>query len=293
VLAGIAALLGLGWYLTGGDFVGGLGARQSGEVVEDKAARAGNRPPAEIARAAINSVLPSVPCTWLDIGRVDEGAPMTIAMRGVAGNGDAAEREIGRALAAAGLAGARLDFGDVAPINAGGCAALDTFRQVRADAGSHIASERPRFAMTAQADGPYAGRAAANAVVDLNLDDPSLDFALLGIEPRGTITLLLGSRGAFQDALEQSEGGRPISDEGNGRYRLHIDLDHQGWSGLLLLTGRGPFAPAAVAPAIGARGPDWQQQFLGAAANLGWRAEMVWFESVRRGDAVPAVSGDK
>jgi serine/threonine-protein kinase len=35
-----------------------------------------------------------------------------------------------------------------------------------------------------------------------------------------------------------------------------------------------------LAPQIGARGPDWQQQFLSAASNGGWRADMVWFQTV-------------
>ncbi len=135
--------------------------------------------------------------------------------------------------------------------------------------------------MVTQADGPYRGGAAANALVDLNVD-PDSNFTLLGIEPSGQISTILESRAAFQQTLAQSQGGRPISDEGGGRYRVHIDLDHRGWSGLLLITGRGPFAPALVAPAIGARGPDWQQRFLAAAAANGWHSEMVWFESVNR-----------
>ncbi|HYN45291.1 MAG TPA: hypothetical protein VES64_01220, partial [Allosphingosinicella sp.] len=254
-----------------------------------------NRTPAELARSTIDTALPSVPCTWLDIGAIEEGEPMRVSMRGVAGNSGAAQAEIGRALAAAGLGNVRLEFRDVAPITPAGCAALDSYRQLRAESGSRLAAATPRFEMAIQADGPYAGAAAANALVDLDLADPNLDFALLGIEPSGAITLLLDNRAAFERALGASRDGRPISDEGNGRYRLHIDLDHEGWSGLLLVTGRGPFPPALVRPEIGRRGPDWQQQFLRAAAERGWRTEMVWFESVNRepDPEMPVGDGDK
>jgi len=275
VIAGLAALAAAGWYATGGDpaslFRGGA----------DKAEPAA-RSPEETARAAIDAVLPSVPCTWLDIGAIRGGEPMVVAMRGVAGNTSAAEAEIGRALASAGLPDVRIEFGDVATIAPGGCSALDAFRQFRADSNYRMASTAPRFEMTAQSDGPYAGAVAANAVVDLNLGDPALDFALLGIEPSGAITMILPNRLAFREQLRASEGGRPIADRGNDRYRLHIDLDHQGWSGLLLVTGQGPFPAALLAPVIGARGPGWRDRFVRRAGDGGWRAEMVWFESVDR-----------
>jgi hypothetical protein len=50
----------------------------------------------------------------------------------------------------------------------------------------------------------------------------------------------------------------------------------------MLVTGTGPFPEELVAPPIGSRGPAWQQRFLAAAAERGWRVEMVWFESVNR-----------
>ena len=52
----------------------------------------------------------------------------------------------------------------------------------------------------------------------------------------------------FEQLLARSQDGRPISDEGNGRYRLHIDIDHDGWSGLLLIGGRGPFPGPSSRP---------------------------------------------
>ena len=69
---------------------------------------------------------------------------------------------------------------------------------------------------------------------------------------------------------------------GGDRYRLHIDADHQGWSGIILISGQGPFPQDVVAPQVGARGPTWQQRFLSMAAERGWRVEMVWYESINR-----------
>jgi eukaryotic-like serine/threonine-protein kinase len=298
VVALLVALIGGAWYLTGGTF-GFLGhpaadLNLSGtNTGSDGPPAADGRPPEQIARAAVDSILPSVPCTWLDIGGIEAAeSGLTVAMRGVAGNGPAAQAEIGEALSRAGLANAHVTFGDVASINQAGCSALDTYRQVRAVDGSHISVTAPRYEMVTQADGPYRGAAAANALVDLN-PGGATDFALLGIEPSGEITLLLDSRAAFEEQLRQSQNGRPISDEGDGRYRIHVDLNHRGWSGLLLITGSGPFDAAVVRPLVGHRGPDWQQQFLAAASGSNWRSEMIWFESVNRDpDAIEAGSDD-
>ncbi|WP_129791368.1 serine/threonine-protein kinase [Sphingosinicella sp. CPCC 101087] len=253
-------------------------AGEGGEVV------AGD--PVETARGAINSVLPSVNCTWLDIGGIESGANgLQIALRGVAGDDAAAQREIAQALSGAGIDDSRLDFGNVAPITPAGCAALDTYRQVRQSSDYRLSVAEPRFEMMMQPPGtPYAGRPAANAVVDFNFGEADLDFAILAIEPSGAITNLVPDRASFREAM--AAPGSPIVDQGNGRYRLNIDLDHQGWSGIILVSGQGPFESDLVAPPFGSRGPDWQQRFLSAAAEGNWRVEMAWFESVDR------VSGD-
>ena len=303
VLAAALAAAAGAWFLLGDldlDF-GRFGARDSEVSGSIGAPLAPGGDPAAAARAAIDSVLPSVSCTWLDISGVEaEAGAVTVALRGVAGDSGAAQQEIGRALAGAGIGNARLDLGDVAPILPAGCAALDTYRQVRASSGHRLSLPQPRFEMVRQPAGlPYAGGLAANAVVDFDAGNAGADFAIIGIEPSGAITALLPSRADFGAALAQSVDGRPIADRGNGRYRLSIDLDHQGWSGIILVTGQGPFVPDLIAPPVGSRGPTWQRQFLDAAALGRWRAEMVWFESVNRDPndgpaAMPAAAaGDK
>ena len=138
---------------------------------------------------------------------------------------------------------------------------------------------------------PYAGEQAANAVVNFNFASIGRDFTILGIEPSGAIATLIPDRISFDSARDQSRDGRPITDEGNGRYRLNIDVDHVGWSGIILISGQGPFDSSLVAPPIGSRGPSWQQQFVAAATRGNWQVEMIWFESVDRvqGDRAPPV----
>jgi serine/threonine-protein kinase len=71
-----------------------------------------------------------------------------------------------------------------------------------------------------------------------------------------------------------------IKQTGPGAYQLSIDMDHIGWSGLVLLTGDAPFDKAATQPALTARGPDWQSSFVATASERDWKSEMLWFRSV-------------
>ena len=70
-----------------------------------------------------------------------------------------------------------------------------------------------------------------------------------------------------------------ITELGNGRYRVNIDVTHFGWSGLLLLTGNGPFDRDIIAPPVGERTPAWRDRFV-AASNGNWQGDMVWFQTV-------------
>ena len=235
------------------------------------------RDPVEVARTAVDAALPSVPCTWLDIVDISKGTngPL-VKLTGVAGNPSAAQSEIARALAQQKVAGADLDFAEVAQITPSGCAALDAYRQVRAPASHRLTVPQRTFEMRMQPAGSaYAGTNAANTIVNIAIGDPAKDFALVGLEPSGVATVLFPSRAAFVAAK-----GDVISDLGGDRFRLGIDVDHANWSGILLVSGKGPFDPGAIAPPIGARGPDWTNRFVSEAAEKGWQTDMVWFKTV-------------
>jgi serine/threonine-protein kinase len=233
-------------------------------------------------RNAVATALPSVSCTWLRIVSVTQGRGQPqVALTGVAGNPSAAQAEISHVLTSQGGNGAVLDFSEVAPITPAGCAALDAYRQIGAPDDTRLTVAQRKFEMRRQdGDSVYAGQMAASAIVKVAVRDPSSDFALVGLEPSGKIDMLIPNRAAFQEQLSKSRNGLPITDLGGDTYRLQIDLDHQGWSGLLLITGRAPFDPTVVAPPLGSRGGDWRDRLVSLAAERAWQADMVWFKSV-------------
>ncbi|EGI55306.1 kinase domain protein [Sphingomonas sp. S17] len=238
--------------------------------------------PVARARDAIDAALPSVSCTWLRIVAVTQSAAgPRVALTGVAGNPTQAQSEIVRTLQAQGLTASAIDFADVSPITQSGCAALDAYRQIRATGRNRLSVPQRRFEMRTQPPGSaYAGKLAANAIIGITIGNPSLDFALVGLEPSGAIDMLIPNRAAFEEQMRASRNGVPITDLGGDRYRLQLDLDHQGWSGLLLITGKGPFDASVIAPPLGARDAAWRTTFVERAAERGWQADMIWFRSV-------------
>ena len=262
----------LGWLALGG----------RGASVDEKAPAASTGDPVARARAAVEAALPSVGCTWLQIVSVRPGpSGPQVALTGVAGAPAAAQEEIRRSLEARKLPANASDFSEVSPITQSGCAALDAYRQIRNPGQGRLSVPQRRFEMWTQPAGTVmAGKLAASAIVVIAVADPSLDFALVGLEPSGRVNMLIPNRAAFTEQLRASRGGVPITELGGDRYRLQIDLDHEGWSGLLLVTGRGPFAPHVIAPPLGARDSAWRETLVDRAVERGWQADMIWFRSV-------------
>ncbi|HYD14319.1 MAG TPA: serine/threonine-protein kinase [Allosphingosinicella sp.] len=283
VLLVIAAALAVTAYLTDGTFGfgGGNDSQSSSGSTGGADPRTENRPPVEIARATMNSVLPNVGCTWLDVSNIGAGPPVAVVLRGVAGNVQAARGEVGQALSRAGLANASTSFSDVATIIPAGCSALDTFRGIRNGGLPRISSPQTRYELSILTEGSNAGQLGAQVPIEIETNGVP-DFALAGIQPSGEITPLLLSRSALQQ--EVANGNSQVSDLGGGRYRITIDITHNGWSGFLLLTGTGPFDAGLIAPPVGERGPNWQQQFLAAASGGNWQGNMAW---VRTQDQQP------
>jgi len=239
--------------------------------------------PAAAAQQAIVAALPNIGCSWLDlIGVTGSASGLSVRLAGVAGQPADAQSAVAQAGSAAGAPVTDINLDEVAPVDQPVCGPLDAVRPIRDLSGGRLTTSQRRFEMVRQANGKFAGR----AVITLAPGDPSTDFALIGIEPTGKMQMVIDSRAQFE-AARQAAAQTPdpnISDLGGGAYRLQIDTDLAGWSGLLLLTGQGPFAPQLLSGPPRARGAKWQETFHSLAERRGWRADMVWYKVV---DDVP------
>ncbi len=274
-VAGGVALLGVAGFIA---FGGGSDAPAPSVAPVAATAAA----PVDQARAAIEKALPGIPCTWLDLSDA-QGGPggVTARLAGVAGRPAEAQAAVARATQAAGVSLAAADFSDVAPISSSECQSVDAFRAIRATGAPHISVPQRKFEMSRlPADSAKAGQIGARVIVSLDTGTTG-DFALYGIEPSGEVSSVIPNRAAMQALLVP---GSPVADLGGGRYRLQVDADHDGWSGFVLLTGRGGFADDLVVSKPGARPAGWADRFAAAARANGWRSEMVWFKMI---DEVP------
>ena len=264
------------WWFAGYDETPAAAGQQATVVKQPE-----GLPVVDQARRVVNTALPSVSCTWLSIVDVaQQKGDLTIRFTGVAGNPAAAQADIARSLGASGVKSANLDFEEVAPITQGGCSALDTYRQIRDPFGEHLTVAQRQFEMRMQPQGSvYAGKMAANAILKLDTDIGDKDFALVGLDNSGLFTVLVNSKAEFERIYREKLALIELT--GPEKYRMTIDLDHEGWSGMLLVTGKGPFPDKLIAPPVGGRGTSWQSEFMTAAGRNDWHTEMVWFRSVR------------
>lgn len=247
----------------------------------DSAAAPGEAPPPPAdpmatARAVMEAGLPSVPCTWLDL--VDSSAAgnsISLTFRGVAGKPAEAQGMLGKLLTAKGLQAGSINFNDVSPIDARECGPLEAFRQIREAGASRLSVAQRSFEMIKLGD--TAGEIGAKAVIQLDLNGFSSDLALVGVEGSGEMTQLVTQRSDITDNPD-------IEQPQPGNYRFTLNTTHTGWSGILMLTGKGPFDQSLLSGPVGSRGADWPAKFLAQAQQRGWKAEMVWYRTV---DEVP------
>ena len=240
--------------------------------------------PVATAQSVLQAGLGQVRCSWLDVADLQaRGSDIALALRGVAGDPIKAQNEIGAMLSAKGLRAASLDSSDVQQIGAADCGPLEAFRQIRSSGGSHIKSAQSAFKMDIlPPDSVDAGKIGAAAVLDLDLNGVAGDFVLVGIEDSGAMELVENlTREVLGDPANEMVTARP------GVYRISLDTTHKGWSGIVLLAGKGPFDPALFNGTTASRGPDWANRFLSRAKAQGWQAEMVWYKTYTQTNAPP------
>jgi hypothetical protein len=171
----------------------------------------------------------------------------------------------------------------VAQIQPAGCSALNAFRQInKAEPGSLTASQY-KFERSVQPAGlAYEGQKGSGGEHQSEARRPEFQPARHRTVRRDT--QIFADRAAFDEFRKQEEGTpaeqRVVTDLGDDGYSVKISSDHEGWTGYLFLKGKEPFPKEVTAPALGARGPSWQESFATAAADRDWKAAMVWVKLV-------------
>ncbi|MET0180632.1 MAG: hypothetical protein ABW194_09165 [Novosphingobium sp.] len=283
LVGGVALALGAGlWYFAGADEPAPPPPAPAAPPTATPPAAAID--PVAIASQALAGGLGAVPCAWLDVAALQPAAGgVSLALRGVAGNPGDAQQEINRLLAARGIRAQSIDFEDVAPIKASECAPIDAFAQIRSPQSPRLTVPQRQFEMRILPDDAEdAGTLSAPAIVAFDFAGLAADATLLGLDDTGAMTQIVSSRDEARAISE--EGGAQFRELSPDRYRFELETSHPGWSGLVLLTGRGPFPRTLLAGGAGTHDRAWQARFVDQARRQGWQAEMVWYKTV---DDVP------
>lgn len=231
-------------------------------------------------RQAVEAAAPTIGCSWIDVEAVsDTSGGVSLKLKGVAGDVVKAQAAVVRAVQATGAHLQDLDLGDVAPLKSPAvCSRLDAFNEVRSDlsTGRRLSTAQTSYELRPSPTDPTPK---AHPVVTLTLGDRKLGFAVAGLDSTGRLDPVV-DRAQIDTFVKTYPDA--VSRIGEDAYRLGGAVsDAQDWFGTLLLTGQGAFDPKLLALKPGEGGADWARRFKAAAAQGGWKAEMVWYKVVK------------
>jgi len=229
--------------------------------------------PVGAVREGLAAGLPGLPCSWVDLVNVEnKDGGLQLAFRGVAGKPAEIQGMIGSLLTAKGIQASSIDFSDVSPIDATECGPLEAFRKIRSVGAPHLSVAQRAFQMVKLGTeaGSDAGKMGSMAIIEVDLNGVKDDVVLVGLEPSGAMTRLNSTRNEIVTNGTQPEPGI---------YRLLIPTTHAGWSGMLMLKGKGPFEASLLTSPGGSHDAGWTDRFLKFAQQRGWTSEMVWYRT--------------
>lgn len=267
-LLAIALLGGIGYMATSG------GSKTT--VPEaDSSAPAASAVPLEKIDAAVQSALPTIPCSWMTVDVNRDGSGISFTGSGVAGAPLDAENGIIQAAKSLGVE-AGSDFTGIARIDDSFCPVLDELNKFRAGPPIHMTRKQPEYELdTMPPESYYKGQIGTKVITDLSLAGVQDEFALFSIEKSNVISSITLNRAEFQAAV-----GTPDVERlpGEDAYRINLETNAQpGWAGLVLITGKGGFTKDALSDLVSAGG---KAAFEAKAKANGWKVQIVWYKFV-------------
>lgn len=230
--------------------------------------------PLERVDAAVQAALPGIPCAWMTVQTTREGEGYSLVANGVAGAPLDAENGVLQAARGTG-AEPGTDFAGVARIDQSYCPILNELGKFRDRSAERMTRKQPEYELDLVEQGEYAGQIGTHVITDLALDGITGDYALYAIEKSNVITQFVPDR----NVLPQNVNGTSIQKlPGIDNYRLDIETNAKpGWSGIVLITGKGGFTPDALSDLVT---PAGKTAFEQRARANDWKVQIVWYKFV-------------
>jgi serine/threonine protein kinase len=216
--------------------------------------------------------LAKAPCTWVSATDGGEGAPLILT--GAAGERESFDQRAAGFAAQAGLASERLNTVNVMPLPPGRCALVDTLRPFDTPGAGddRLGISASRIAL---GDARPACPGGAGAQLDIWVGelDPARDFALLALDPSGSVRQLVAGRDEFHKRSQQD--AKAYYTDGNGRFHVAACFASTGTAGVLLVDRRGPL-DLGLRTGVAAGEAGLPARFGALAASQGWRVRSEW-----------------
>ena len=250
------------------------------------AAAATTGSPTDTARIVLAGTLPSISCSWLDLDDIrEENGGVDVNLRGVSTDTIAVQKAVNDAMNARGVTLNALHTDNVAPMGvSSACDLINAYSTLLRGAGAPTLTStqlRPEMDVRDDVEASLKGQKVARVVVNFTIDPSADGIAFYGLDPNGdTGSLFQLTRAQLNDPAYTKSKGLNLQPQPDGSYQLQFNQNVAGWSGLMLVSGRPPFADDLFIPPPAKRTSAWLQSFRTTAGQKNWRATMLWINSV-------------
>lgn len=224
---------------------------------------------------AAKNAIASENCSWLAVESTEADGGRKIIVRGAANDPAAVKSSVATAVGAAG-GQADVDVTGVGSLDPAACQLVDTIRTMRSDRGL-LTTAQIVYRMLPDGAPSLPGKVAARTVETIDISGGGKPFSLYSILPDGRLQWLM-DRSSIPTMVKADR----VEMVGADRLRLKLDIDREGWTGLLLVAGQEEEETKLWTVPVDTRTKAWYDQLATEASKNGWRADMVWFSTTTK-----------
>ncbi len=219
---------------------------------------------------AARTAVASENCAWLSIEDAPGGAnAKTIMVTGAANDPAAVRASVTSAIRGK----STVDVGAVGPLDPSACALVDAVRTMRSDK-ALLSTAQHKYQMRLDGAPTLPGKVAARTLETVDIGGGGKPFAVYAISPDGNLSWLMDRNSIPAMVKEQT-----AEMLGADRVRLKLDIEREGWTGLLVIAGQQETLTKLWTVPMAGRTKAWYDKLSTEAAKNGWRADMVWFST--------------
>ncbi len=217
---------------------------------------------------AAKTAVASENCAWLNV----ETAAGNARGRAIMVSGAANDPAAVRANVTSAIGGNdSVDVSGVGSLDPAACNFVDTVRAMRSDK-PLLQTAQANYQMRLNGAPTLPGKVAARTFETIEIGGGGKPFSLYALLPDGTLNWVMDR--ATIPEMVKAEKAEMISAD---RIRLKLDIQREGWTGLLIIAGQNKERNILWTVPANTRTKEWYDQLSTEAAKNGWRADMVWF----------------